>query len=264
MDVRPTAPRSRITRGIRMRFHTISVTRAVLAVLCLSHLPTAAAQTPDSAELVSFDGSTRLDFAGSAELAPSPPATLEFWVSPEWSAPLDYDPCVLSALGAAGVNYAVHIGGDRRSIKLFAGDRTASAPFDFSDRLMHHVALIAYDRELTEVQVDGRPIGRLGLGFPDAPTVSFHLGSLDGEQVPFIGRLARLRLWDSIVDASSSGEDLAAQLQPSAQGYALAIYPLSARVSPAAQSGDVAADDDAAATTRRTLSPDVQVPRSAE
>lgn len=227
-----------------------SVAAAALAVLA----STATAQTLEADEVVVFDGQSRLDYPGSPALVPGFPATLEFWIAPAWQDPLAYDPCVVSSMGLEQVNYAVHIGADRQSIGLFVGDRHARLPFDFSDGRMHHVALLSYGPELTEVRINGASVGTLGLGLGNGPSLSFHLGSLDAEQAPLVGALARVRLWDSLLDEQTPPENLRAQSLFVGDQLSLAVYPRE-EVDPAPLTGPATE-----APGRRTLSP-VEVSR---
>ncbi|MGQ0698931.1 MAG: LamG-like jellyroll fold domain-containing protein [Panacagrimonas sp.] len=183
------------------------------------------AQTLDPGEIAVFDGQSRLDYPGNPALNLRSPATVEFWVSAGWTQAPDYDPCVLASLGEAALNFAVHIAADRQAIGLFAKGAFAALPFDFRDGLMHHVAVISIADGLSEVQIDGASIGHLPLGFGDGPSLSFHLGSLDGEQAPFVGALARVRLWHAALDANTRPEDLAAQSMISPAELSLAVYP---------------------------------------
>lgn len=202
----------------------------------------ASAQALDPDEIALFDGQSRLDFPGSPALTLRSPATVEFWASAGWTEVPDYDPCVLASLGETDLNFAVHITADRQRIGLFAQGAFAALPFDFSDGLMHHVAVISIGAGFSEVQIDGASIGHLPLGFGQSPNRSFHLGSLDGEQAPFVGALARVRLWNAELDGSTPPEALAAQSMFSPEGLSLAVYP---------QIADPAADPPAG--TRRTL-----------
>ena len=213
-------------------------------------------------EVAVFDGSSRLDYPGSPALELSAPASVEFWVSPGWRDVPAYDPCIVSSIGEAGVNFAVHITADRKSIGLYAGERFATLPFDFTDALMHHVALISFGPELTEVQIDGETAGLLKLGFAESPSVSFHIGSLDGEQAPFVSAVARVRLWNTVLGPDANPDDLAAQSTFSREGLALAVYPLDAETILAGLSTAEEAQPDpdetpepVALPVRRTLKP---------
>ena len=166
---------------------------SLLLVLLVSAAPWfASAEDIAADELAVFDGETRLDYAGHPAFQFSTPATVEFWIAPSWLETAEFDPCVVSSLSENSVNFAICIGADRNSIGLYAGEKYASLPFDLSDDNLHHVAVISMTPEFTEVVVDGESQGLLELGFLNQGSSSFHLGSLDGEQSPFMGLIGRL------------------------------------------------------------------------
>jgi hypothetical protein len=200
--------------------------RAFFAMIAWALMSThGLAQQLDPDEVAIFDGESRLNYQGDQAFELSAPATVEFWVSAGWLETLDYDPCVLSSVGEAGINFAAHITGDRSAIGLYAGQRFASLPFDFTDEAIHHVAFFSLSSNLTEVQIDGVRRGLLAVGFQRSPSVSFHLGSLDGEQSPFVGALARVRLWTELAGPDTDPSALAAQSLFSSSSLSLAVYP---------------------------------------
>ena len=218
------------------------------------------AQDLDADEIAVFDGESRLDYPGSPALDLSSPATVEFWVAPAWKEEPAYDPCVLSSVGEAGLIFAVHITADRKRIGVFDGASFVSLPFDFTDGLMHRVVLMAVAPQVTEVEIDGDTIGLLPLGLGDgSPSAAFHIGSLDGEQAPFVGALARLRVWDAVLDKNTSADSLRAQSLFSQDSLALALYVPLADALPAAPDDGVVEEASepapAAPAARRALRP---------
>ncbi|MGQ0698929.1 MAG: hypothetical protein ACT4PZ_11890 [Panacagrimonas sp.] len=219
------------------------------------------AQDLDADEIAVFDGESRLDYPGSPALDLSSPATVEFWVAPAWNEAPAYDPCVLASVGEAGLIFSVHITADRKRIGVFDGRSFVTLPFDFTDGLMHRVVLMAVAPEVTEVEIDGDTIGLLALGLGDgSPSAAFHIGSLDGEQAPFVGALARLRVWDAVLDDSTSADQLRAQTLFSQESLALAVYvPLADSLPAAPDDGAVEpAVAPAQPTARRALRPSTE------
>ncbi len=202
-----------------------ALAHAALAAALVALAGAAPAQTFDPDEVAVFDGAARLDYPPSESFALAAPATIELWVAAGWTESPGYDPCVLAAIDEGGVAYAIHLGADRRSLVLYAGDRIARADFDFSDGAMHHVMVRALGESSSEVAVDGEEPVLLAIGVKKRPNLGFHVGSLDGEQAPFIGAIARVRLWNALLDADTEETELAAQSFFSEDGLRMKTYP---------------------------------------
>lgn len=174
-----------------------------------------------------FSGKEGLDFDASPAFCLASPATVELWVKPTWVRSPGYDPCVLASIGERGVDFAIHISADKQSIGLYAGDRFLSAPFDFTGDVMHHLVIVSYGPGLSEVQVDGETVGLLDIGFFPSVNLGLHVGSLDGDQAPFIGAIARIRLWNAPAGAEDEPdpESLAAQSRFTDDGMEITTYP---------------------------------------
>lgn len=237
---------------------------AAAMLLSLTSLSPLHAQELEADEIAVFDGDSRLDYPGSPALDLASPATIEFWVAAAWIEEPAYDPCVLAALGEAGLIVSVHITADRKAIGVYHGSEFAAVEFDFTDGLMHRVVLSAVAPDVTEVEIDGDTIGLLPLGLGRGePVTSFHLGSLDGEQAPFVGALARLRVWDAVLDQDTPIDHLRAQSLFSGEGLSLAVYlPADAGFPPPTDDGEAETLSDeelgvyaAPQPQRRTLAP---------
>jgi hypothetical protein len=165
---------------------------ALAAVLLGSPAPSRA----DTLEqpLAFLDGSNGASYGPAPALALQTFGTIEFWVSAGWTSDPGFDPTILAHQGDAGTLYSVHIRGDRRGIGYWDGANYVVAPFDFSDGDLHYVAIVTEDM-LTTIWVDGDPLALAVVGYGVGESTGFHLGSLDGTQSPFYGRVAGLRLW---------------------------------------------------------------------
>ncbi|MCP5180550.1 MAG: hypothetical protein H6994_11750 [Pseudomonadales bacterium] len=185
----------------------------------------AAAEEPVGAdEALLMDGRSGMDFPAGVGLSLAPPATLEFWVAATWEQPPDFDPCVLSLEGDDGVLWAVHVQADRQTLGLYTPQGFASVPVRLDDGRLHSVTLAAYSEQLTEFIVDGESVGFIPVGPSGQPGEVFHIGSLDGEQAPFKGVLARLRLWEGTPDEAETPPSLTAQSTVNGGSFALEVY----------------------------------------
>jgi len=146
-----------------------------------------------------FDGSSSISFPADLSLDFPEYATIEFWVAATWTE-LDYDPTILSYVGAEGPRFALILTGDRQGVGMLAGEDWDAVGFDFSDGKMHHVAFVILGDE-TDVYIDGEFGRTLAVSIADVPAQRLNLGSYNGVDGGFPGALAGLRIWDAPVDA---------------------------------------------------------------
>lgn len=148
----------------------------------------------------SFEGDDSLSFPAAISINLLEIATIEFWVRPEWDEALGYDPVIVSALGPEGLRYAVVMSDQKDAIGLYSGEDWDFTEFDFNDGKAHHVAFVVLG-DLTDIYIDGESYDAIAKGIAtDIDATSFHIGSIDGLQSSFIGRLAGLRLWDAALE----------------------------------------------------------------
>lgn len=170
---------------------------AVLLTMMVSHGPLAAqGYAPDVLEL---DGETTLAFEADDRVQLINGATIEFWVQPDWQEDMDYDPVILANGGADGYSYLVAMLRDRSGIGIISGPQVMVAPFDFTDGQMHHVAIIDYADTLL-VFIDNVAVAEAEMAFVSLPSDGFWIGTSDGVEESFVGAIAGMRLWDSVVD----------------------------------------------------------------
>ena len=110
----------------------------LLLPLFLPNTAQAQGYSPDVAE---FDGSSSLGFAPSEALYVAEAATIEFWVSPDWSSPLDYDPVVLSFSGEQGATYLVAVLRELDGLVLVSAGQRFFIPYQFEDSQMRNSAM---------------------------------------------------------------------------------------------------------------------------
>ena len=155
-----------------------------------------AAMADEPPVIADFDGTNTLNFPAERSLLLTDVASFEFWVEPEWEGALGYDPVILAGLGAEGPRYAIVMSEDRRGVGLWSGEEWDYVDFDFTDGQLHHVAFVVKG-ELTEVFLDGAYEETIAQGIEDLPMMTFHIGSLNGLNSPFVGRLGGVRVWDA-------------------------------------------------------------------
>lgn len=156
-----------------------------------------------SPDLIELDGSNGLAFDASPQLVLADGGTVEFWIAPDWKESPDYDPAILSRAGPEGWSYLIAMLRDRSGLAIVAGSDEFVATFDFSDGSLHHVAVSQFDDGIT-VFVDGRPVGESETRFKDLPSAGVWVGTIDGDNNPFLGAIAGMRFWDVVL----SPEDL--------------------------------------------------------
>ncbi|MEZ5921538.1 MAG: LamG domain-containing protein [Parvularculaceae bacterium] len=148
---------------------------------------------PDIAE---FAGADSIELAPNSSLFLYGDGTIEFWAVPDWKDDPGYDPVVISNAGPDGASYLVSILGDRTGVGVRSGESEGYAPFDFTDGLLHHIAVVS-EEGLTKVYVDGALQGAFDMRFKPIGSEGVWIGSADGETAPFVGAIAQLRIWDS-------------------------------------------------------------------
>lgn len=174
------------------------IRHALLIACCFSIALTAVAQndTQHVPDVLALDGTGGVAFTSHPILDLSAQGTIEFWVAADWTETLDFDPTVLSNVGQQGAAYHIAIAGDRQSIFLQTADRIVDAEYDFSDGALHHVAFINFGDEITLV-VNGQLIAQLAMSIEELPTQALWVGANVGNNTPFTGVIAGLRIWRS-------------------------------------------------------------------
>lgn len=178
-----------------MNRRTLLLTPALAAIMAAQ--PAAAQQyQPDIIEL---NGSFPVFFDPDPALSIADGGTLEFWLQPDWTDVPQYEPVILSNAGPDGVSYLIAMLPDRQGIVLYSGDEEFIFMFDFTDGKMHHVTLNVFE-DGVNMLIDGENVGEYDAKPVDLPSDGLFVGSIDGEQYPFIGAMAGLRLWDYVLD----------------------------------------------------------------
>lgn len=157
-------------------------------------LPALAQDTQYVPDVLELDGQSTMVFPTDESLDLSGGSTIEFWVQPDWTNAPAFDPVVLSYAGEQGASYLITVLRDRDGIGVMSGDTYEVVPFDFGDGQMHHVALISYAKT-TEVLVGSDLVAVLPMSIQSLPADGLFIGTSDGENNPFMGALAAVRLW---------------------------------------------------------------------
>lgn len=151
--------------------------------------------TPD---VVEFDGMTTLAFDAAPQLVLADGGTVEFWVVPGWTSDPGYDPAILSNKGPEGLSYLVAMLRDRSGIAFAAGEAEDVFTFNFADGRLHHVAISQFEDGIS-IYVDGQVVGGSAIKSLDLPSDGVWVGSLDGANNLFLGAIAGLRFWDTVL-----------------------------------------------------------------
>ncbi|MEL7199621.1 MAG: LamG-like jellyroll fold domain-containing protein [Pseudomonadota bacterium] len=152
-------------------------------------------------DILSLDGETDLGIEPAPQLEPAEQTTIEFWVQADWTNAPEFDPVIVSSPGEDGVSYLVAIDRDRDGIIVGGGDTVDTAPFDFTDGKMHHVALIDYGGSTT-LLIDDQNIAELPLGFSPMESEGLFFGSFNGGEERFTGKIGGFRQWNVAVPAN--------------------------------------------------------------
>tara|TARA_R110002096_G_scaffold20690_2_gene67940 strand:- start:37394 stop:38059 length:666 start_codon:yes stop_codon:yes gene_type:complete len=151
--------------------------------------------TPD---VVEFDGTTTLAFDAAPQLVLADGGTVEFWVVPDWNSDPGYDPAILSNKGPEGLSYLVAMLRDRSGIAFAAGEAEDVFTFDFADGRLHHVAISQFDDGIS-IYVDGQVVGGSATKSLNLPSDGVWVGSIDGANNRFVGAIAGMRFWDTVL-----------------------------------------------------------------
>lgn len=168
---------------------------AAHVLLTLSAQASDTQQTAYVPDTMQFDTSNALRFVSNPLLGLADGGTIEFWVSAGWADAPGYAPVILSNHGEFGGVYEISITGNWQALQIQTGDKLGKVDFDFSDRRMHHVAIIDYGEEMA-VFIDGKLVGGVTMSFADLPTTDFWIGASSNNQRGFIGAVAALRIWN--------------------------------------------------------------------
>lgn len=153
-------------------------------------------------DILNLNGEVDLGIEPALQLEPAEQSTIEFWVQADWTSAPEFDPVIVSSPGEEGVSYLVAIDRDRDGIIVGGGDTVDTAPFDFTDGRMHHVALIDYGGSTT-LLIDDQSIAELPLGFSPMESQGLFFGSFNGGEERFTGKIGGFRQWDVAVSAST-------------------------------------------------------------
>ena len=188
---------------IRLLLNSGSFSR-LLVVACCAAMMLILAARPASAQaayepiVANFNGQGALAMPPNPSLDINGSGTIEFWVSAKWSGDLDYDPAIMGYSGPQGPRFSFHIAGDKSGLGVYAGQYYDGVAFDFSDGLLHFVAITTLG-DTTDIYIDGVYQDTLGFGFADLPADSFTIGSV-GDFSPFIGEIGQVRIWSEPVE----------------------------------------------------------------
>jgi len=150
-------------------------------------------------DIVEFNEQTGLSFAGHPAFNMGEGGTVEFWVAPGWQTDPGYDPVLLSSETDDDFSLVLSMLGDKTGLTIQTRDNYGEVSFDFSDGTMHHVAVVSLDGT-TLVMVDGQPLDELTLGLPNEVPTTLWMGSINGEDLPFVGAMGGFRIWDAAIE----------------------------------------------------------------
>lgn len=170
-----------------------------ISFLVITNIAQAQSYSPDMMEL---NGDGGLFFEGHSAFDLNRVGTVEFWVAADWETDPGYDPVMLSSLSKSQPNYVLSILGDRSGISFQSGNFLADLPFNFSDNLIHHVALLNFDTGIMVV-IDGKPIGEIAIDLPPQPSTALWIGSAYNDTASFKGAIGGVRFWDIPVERKS-------------------------------------------------------------
>ncbi|MEM9851001.1 MAG: MAC/perforin domain-containing protein, partial [Pseudomonadota bacterium] len=168
---------------------------------------------PDGAEQFAFGGSGpgRSFDLGENGLNEIVRGTVDLWFSPEWRRLAPHDPALFTLRGNDGaVRFAAHVLADRSGIALWDGTEEGyhAVPMSLTPVLggfdqAKHLAIVT-SGAATRVYLDGELQGMVPVGYnPDTDAEQLIVGAgpdgLDG----FRGRIARLRFWNTSLDAGA-------------------------------------------------------------
>lgn len=172
---------------------------SVLTIIMYLFLATSVIAGEYTPDIIEFDGTNNLSFPPDSALTLNGGGTIEFWVAPDWQKTPDYEPVILSNTGELGPSYLVTMLQDKLGVAVYAGDNRLEAPFDFTDGQMHFVAIVDLGDELN-VLIDNLLVATGRMTFVDLPSSGFWIGTSDGENFPFVGAVAGMRIWDTPLD----------------------------------------------------------------
>ena len=181
--------------------------------------------SPPDSETFAFGPQTqprRFDLTGSAPLLRNA-GTIEFWFSPQWEPDRTEAAVLLEILDGNAVLFSVRVSGDRRSLILWNADRTAAigTDVDLTQNRAYHIALQSTAAG-TMIVLDGTPLEEsVGLGYASGTATALLLGGLEDGSEQFIGKVARLRLWNTLLTPDDIQELAATKRQP---GIASNLY----------------------------------------
>ncbi len=180
---------------------TVFVLPILIAACFAINLPAGAAQdaTDYTPDIYEFNGGNSLVFEATPELNLAEGGTIEFWVVPDWTEDPGDDPAIVSNAGLEGPLYLIAMLRDRDGLALVAGQEEDVVTFDFDDGELHHVA-VSQLADGVAVFVDGQLAGISELMFADLPSLGLWVGSIDGIDNQFVGAIAGLRFWRTVVE----------------------------------------------------------------
>ncbi|XOV92172.1 MAG: LamG-like jellyroll fold domain-containing protein [Bacteroidota bacterium] len=122
--------------------------------------------------------------------------TIEFWVSPNWTASSNgYNPTVLAKSGSGFYAYSVKLLDDLSGIGLYNQSTLATVAYTFLQGNWYHVAIVENGSN-AEVFINGISQGMTGMGFDTATGHPLYVGSDEGSDY-FTGMIDELRIWST-------------------------------------------------------------------
>jgi hypothetical protein len=156
---------------------------------------------------LSFDGVDDYATAGNAGSGTvADEMTIEMWVAFE-SAAADQDFIVLRTEMESGVRVGIHAG-TIAARRVYVDRVLVQAPALPSTGVWHHIAYVAANWETHTLYVDGARVAEQ-TGTPDNRTpTSVWLGSIDGSNALYRGRMDEVRIWSIARSEAEVREDL--------------------------------------------------------
>lgn len=164
-----------------------------------SIISTQATADPYRPDILSLNGEQSYVFTSDNRLSIWDGGTVEFWVAADWKETPDYNPVVLSNSGPSGILYEIAIRADKKGMTIQSTDQIGGVDFDFSDPQMHHIGIVNLGDQIIAM-IDGKIVGATTVQLKDIPSSELRIGSAQGDNAPFHGAIAGLRIWDKTIE----------------------------------------------------------------
>ncbi len=186
--------------------------KKIVSAICIMSLCSMSSYASDYVpDIAEFNGASSISIEPDPVLSLEDGNTIEFWATPDWTEELQYDPVMVSNAGEQGPSYIVAMLRDRSGIGVVSGDKEVVAAFDFTDGVLHHIAIVQGEGHLA-IFIDGKTRLVTPMSYEKLPSSGFWIGTADGKTSPFMGALAQLRIWNTALDLSRiiefSGKDI--------------------------------------------------------